>query len=114
LLEPRFKVRIYGCTLPVLLVTLLHKAITREGWQMGGDHLWEAIGAIGQAVSAFALFLVLIQVRHARNEIRRSASQARKDGSRSLWLASAQPDLASVLTKAHVAAGGAPSPARSI
>ena len=72
---------------------------------------WEAVGAIGQVVSAFALFLVLFQVRHARNEMRRSASQARKDGSRTLWLASAQPDLASVITKAQAATGQKPSPA---
>jgi hypothetical protein len=72
---------------------------------------WEAIGAIGQLVSALALFLVLFQVRHARNEMRRSASQARKDGSRTLWLAAAQPDLASVMSKAQAAAGQPPSPA---
>jgi hypothetical protein len=72
---------------------------------------WDAVAAIGQVVSAFALFLVLFQVRHARDEMRRSASQARKDGSRTLWLAAAQPDLASVWSKAQAATGQKPSPA---
>jgi hypothetical protein len=72
---------------------------------------WDAIAAIGQLVSAFALFLVMFQVRHARNEMRRSASQARKDSSRTLWLAAAQPDLASVVSKAQAATGQKASPA---
>ena len=41
---------------------------------MGGDHLWDAIGAIGQAVSALALVFVLVQMRHAREEMRRSVT----------------------------------------
>jgi hypothetical protein len=38
---------------------------------------WNAIGAIGEAFGAIALFLVLAQVRHARDEVRRSVSQGR-------------------------------------
>jgi hypothetical protein len=40
---------------------------------------WDAIGAIGEAFGAIALFLVLVQVRHAREEVRRSVSQSRLD-----------------------------------
>jgi hypothetical protein len=34
---------------------------------------WEAIGAVGQVVSALALVIVIIQVRHARQEMQRAA-----------------------------------------
>jgi len=40
---------------------------------------WDAIGAIGQTVSALALVFVLVQVRHAREEVRRSVIQSRLD-----------------------------------
>jgi ABC-type branched-subunit amino acid transport system substrate-binding protein len=50
---------------------------------------WEAIGAMGQAVSALALVLVLVQVSYARGEMRRAARQSRADTSRELWLAQA-------------------------
>ena len=36
---------------------------------------WDAIGAIGQAVSALALIVVIVQVGHARAEFARSVSQ---------------------------------------
>ena len=45
---------------------------------------WDAIAAIGQAASALALVFVLIQVRHARAEVRRSISQSRTTNSREL------------------------------
>src|SRR5262245_1213400 len=50
---------------------------------------WDAIGAVGQAVSALALVLVLVQLWYARGEMRRAARQARADTSRALWLAQA-------------------------
>jgi hypothetical protein len=40
---------------------------------------WDAIGAIGEAFGAIALFLVLVQVRHARGEVRRSVTESRLD-----------------------------------
>ena len=72
---------------------------------------WDAMGAIGQAVSALALVFVLVQLRHTREEMQRAANQARIDGARSLWvLTAAHPDLASIWVRAHAAAGDAPRP----
>jgi len=48
---------------------------------------WDAIGAIGQMLGALALFLVFLQVRHAREETRRSVSQSRSDGLQDLFIA---------------------------
>jgi hypothetical protein len=39
--------------------------------------IWEAIGAIGQAVSAFALVFVLLQLRHTREDFTASAPAGR-------------------------------------
>src|SRR5215831_18930079 len=50
---------------------------------------WDAIAAVGQAVSALALVLVLVQVRQAREEARHAAGQARLMGSREMFLATA-------------------------
>ena len=47
---------------------------------------WEAIGAIGEVFGAMALFLVLLQVRHARAEVRRSISHGRAEVARELML----------------------------
>jgi hypothetical protein len=72
---------------------------------------WDAIGAIGQAVSALALVFVLVQVRHAREEAQRAARQSRHDGMREIWLAQArQPDLLTAMHKLTVAMGGQPAP----
>ena len=53
---------------------------------MGGDHLWDAIGAIGQVLGSIAVFVTLvylsIQTNHARRESRRGLSQARAEASR--------------------------------
>jgi hypothetical protein len=46
---------------------------------------WEAIGAIGQAVSALALVIVIVQVRHARSEMQRSLVQGRSAAMRELF-----------------------------
>ena len=47
---------------------------------------WDAIGAIGQAVSALALVIVIVQVRHARREVQRSVTQSRGEAARELIL----------------------------
>src|SRR5262245_21853006 len=47
---------------------------------------WDAVAAIGQAVSALALIIVIVQVRHARQEVRRSASQQRAEALGELYL----------------------------
>ena len=74
---------------------------------MGGDHLWDAIGAMGQVVSALALVFVLIQLRHAREEMQRTAGRARLEGTRDLFaIQAAHPELASFHVRAHRAAGG--------
>ena len=60
---------------------------------MGGDHLWEAIGAVGQMLGSIAVFVTLgylsIQVRHARVDMRRSISLTRAEGLRQLFLTQA-------------------------
>ena len=38
-----------------------------------------AVGAIGEAFGALALFFVLVQLRHARAEVRRSLDQSRAE-----------------------------------
>jgi len=47
---------------------------------------WDAIGAIGEAVGALALIVVIVQVRHARQEMRRSARLARIQSARDMYL----------------------------
>lgn len=65
---------------------------------------WDAIAAIGQAVSAFALVFVLVQVRHARQEMRRSISQARANVGRELWMLRADnPQLSGLLLRIDAA-----------
>jgi hypothetical protein len=67
---------------------------------------WDAIGAIGQAVSALALIFVLIQVQHARAEVRRSISQSRTTNSRELIMARATDErLMGILLKGSVNLG---------
>ena len=68
---------------------------------------WEAIGAIGQAVSALALVMVIMQLRHARDEMQRTVRRARVDSSRDLFVATAtHPELASALQRLTVSSGG--------
>ena len=70
---------------------------------------WDAIGAIGQAVGALALVLVLTQVRHARQEMRRSVSQARADVGRQLFVLRADnPQLCSLLVRTDATLSGQP------
>jgi hypothetical protein len=66
---------------------------------------WEAIGAIGQAVSALALILVFVQLRHAREGMQRAANQSRMEGMRTTWLAQLDPELAAIDVKVQSATG---------
>jgi len=45
---------------------------------------WDAIAAVGQAVSALALVFVIVQIRHARAEAQRALSQGRAEGVRDI------------------------------
>ena len=40
--------------------------------------IWEAVGAIGQAVSALALMIAIAQVRQVRHPLARDTVQARQ------------------------------------
>lgn len=72
---------------------------------------WEAIGAVGQLVSALALMLVMLQIRQAREEVERNARHARTEGTRSLMLTQAsQPELAAAMERLWVHESGAPQP----
>src|SRR5262245_44500433 len=78
----------------------------------GGDAMnWDAIAALGQAVSGLALVLVFAQIRHAREEMRRSVRQGRFDASRQLFVTTAtnQP-LASALARLWTQSGSPPIP----
>jgi hypothetical protein len=82
---------------------------------MGGDHLWEAIGAIGQSLGSIAVFVTLgylaLQVRHARDEVRRSISQNRAEAARDLLIARAtDARLPRLLASAYAALGREPHP----
>ena len=71
---------------------------------------WDAIGAMGQAVSALALIIVIVQVRHARSEVRRSISQTRAEGGRELLMSKANSaDLCNLIAKVRTAVGRKPS-----
>src|SRR4029434_3540006 len=72
---------------------------------------WDAIAAIGQSVSALALVFVVIQVRHARNELRRGARQDRIEGNRDTFFAQAtNPQPASVIQRLCASTGSRPEP----
>ena len=72
---------------------------------------WDAIGAIGEALSAIGLFFVLLQVRHARAEVRRSVSQNRAEATRQQVMALATNErLAGIEAKARAALGGQMDP----
>ena len=76
---------------------------------------WNAIGAIGQAVSAVALLFVVLQVRHARVEMTRATRAARTDTL--LGILQSQVSDASrteLLLRARQALGGSPGPFQSL
>lgn len=71
---------------------------------------WDAIGAIGQLLGSVAVLISIaylaLQVRHARDEMRRSAVLTRLEGTRDLFLMQATDErLMSVITRAEEAAG---------
>ena len=72
---------------------------------------WEAVGAIGEAFSALALFGVFVQIRHARQETRRSIFEARQNVGRELSLTRASNEkLGRIRSKANVALLNTPHP----
>jgi hypothetical protein len=70
---------------------------------------WEAIGAIGQAVSALALVLVIVQVRHARSEARRALSQGRAEAVRDFLTLATDERINRLLERANAALPHAPA-----
>ncbi len=74
---------------------------------------WEALAAIGQLLGSIAVLVTIaylaMQVRSAKQEIARSARQARTDGLREFWLTRAsQPELTAAWCKLSTALGVAP------
>jgi hypothetical protein len=67
---------------------------------------WDAVAAVGQAVSALALFGVLIQVSHARTEARRSVLDAMSHSLISVLTMSLDERYQRANVKAHAALGG--------
>jgi hypothetical protein len=65
---------------------------------------WDAIGAIGQAISALALVVVIVQVRLTTAETLRSIRQNRKEDERRTLSENAQSEwLCRVITKGAIA-----------
>ena len=50
---------------------------------------WDAIAAVGQAISALALALMLVQVRFGRSEMARAITQGRLQAARELYMSRA-------------------------
>ena len=81
---------------------------------MAGDHLWEAIGAIGQVLGSLAVFITLgylaVQVRRSRSEMQRATSQGRAEAARELMLNRANNErLMALEVRARTAIGARPS-----
>jgi hypothetical protein len=67
---------------------------------------WNAVSAIGQAVSALALILVFVQVRDAHEEMEIATNRARLEGTRDMFLAQATDgELGDAWSRARVASG---------
>lgn len=82
---------------------------------MGGDHLWDAIGAISEALGAGAVFVTLaylaVQVRHARSEVARNVVHSRTTAARDLNLTLAMNErIDFIARKANTNLGGANLP----
>jgi hypothetical protein len=72
---------------------------------------WEAVGAIGQVVSALALALVFLQVRQARDAVEISVGSARLEGIRDMLLGVAtHPEIMMAQDKLTLAVGGTRPP----
>jgi len=71
---------------------------------------WDAIGAIGEMVGAVAVIITLVylavQVRQARQEVRRSTSRARSDARRSALAVMSDARVLPLYVKAQAAEGG--------
>jgi hypothetical protein len=67
---------------------------------------WEAIGALGEALSAVGLFFVLIQVRHARADMRRTVLDSFTNSLMSTVAISTEARVLSAIMKAHAGLGG--------
>ena len=66
---------------------------------------WDAIGAIGQAVSALALIVVIVQFRHARLDSRRALSQVRAEALRDQLIQERDERTMRTIFKANAALG---------
>jgi len=77
---------------------------------MGSDHLWDAIGAIGQVLGSLAVFVTLgylaVQVRHARLQAQRALGQARSEALRDSLAPLCDERICAIQTKAQTALGG--------
>jgi len=75
---------------------------------------WEALGAIGETLGAVAVLVTLayvaVQVRHARDEVRRSTSRARSEARRDALAMVSDARTLALLVKANVAEGAKPGP----
>jgi len=70
---------------------------------------WEAVGAVGQAISALALVVVIVQVRLSTAETLRSIRQGRIDDERRTLSENARSEwLSGVVIKGMTAWGGQP------
>ena len=76
---------------------------------------WEEVGAISQVLGSVAVFITLgylaAQVRHARDEVRRSVTQPRAEMVRQQFITLATDvGLNSLYARAHIALGTQPNP----
>jgi len=75
---------------------------------------WEALGAIGETLGAVAVLVTLaylaVQVRHARDEVRRSTSRARSEARRDALAMVSDARTLSLLVTASLAEGWKPGP----
>ena len=67
---------------------------------------WDAVGAVGQVFSALALFFVLVQVRHARADTRRSVLDSMANSLISVQMMSSDARVLGATIKAHGGLGG--------
>ena len=67
---------------------------------------WDAVGAVGEVFSALALFFVLVQVRHARADTRRSVLDSMANSTISVQMMSSDARVLSATIKAHGGLGG--------
>ena len=78
--KPSHKVRIYGCNLTPFAKAASHaKQTNGEGCKTGGDHLWDAIGAVGEILGALAVFASLMYLARQIGLTRKQFSQQVED-----------------------------------